>query len=40
MYAIKMMKLKNSIAQKENYKDRLSKRMNIEKERLLGLNVK
>ena len=39
MYTIKM-KLKNSIAQKENYKASLSERMNIEKERLSGLNVK
>ena len=38
-YTIKM-KLKNSIAQKENYKASLSERMNIEKERLSGLNVK
>lgn len=30
MYTIKM-KLKNSIAQKENYQASLSKRMNIEK---------
>lgn len=39
MYTIKL-KLKNSIVQKENYKASLSKRMNIEKERLSGLNVK